>query len=263
MPRLEQLLGESSYSFLNHFFIMNKPNSDLLAAAADGTGLRLRGGYSRRRFLGFAGLLTGAGFVSLQACNNDDDTTPGPTDDGVNLGSGDTGVLNYAYALEQLEAAFYTEVLRNPYTGLTGSEEEAMLRDVRDHEIAHREFLKAALGNSAIPDLQVDFSRVNFSSRDSVLMTAMTFEDLGVQAYNGAGKLLTSADNLLLAGKIVSVEARHAAYIRDLIQPGSFADTSIIEPTTRADYGKSPTEVLAAADPFIVTKINASALPTD
>ena len=26
----------------------------------------------------------------------------------ADLGSGDTGVLNYAYALEQLEAAFYT-----------------------------------------------------------------------------------------------------------------------------------------------------------
>jgi hypothetical protein len=31
----------------------------------------------------------------------------------VDLGAGDTGVLNYAYALEQLEAAFYTEVWSN------------------------------------------------------------------------------------------------------------------------------------------------------
>ena len=31
----------------------------------------------------------------------------------IDLGAGDTGVLNYAYALEQLEAAFYTEVWSN------------------------------------------------------------------------------------------------------------------------------------------------------
>ena len=29
----------------------------------------------------------------------------------ADLGSGDTGVLDYAYALEQLEAAFYSQVV--------------------------------------------------------------------------------------------------------------------------------------------------------
>lgn len=86
----------------------------------------------------------------------------------------------------------------------------------------------AALGNNAIRDLEVDFSTINFTSRDSVLGTAKAFEDLGVSAYNGAGRYIASADYLLLAGKIVSVEARHAAYIRDLISNGSFADSTVI-----------------------------------
>jgi hypothetical protein len=30
------------------------------------------------------------------------------------LGEGDIGVLNYAYALEQVEAAFYTKVTASP-----------------------------------------------------------------------------------------------------------------------------------------------------
>ncbi len=38
------------------------------------------------------------------------------------LGSGDTGVLNYAYALEQLEAAFYTQAVKTPYKGITKAE---------------------------------------------------------------------------------------------------------------------------------------------
>ena len=37
----------------------------------------------------------------------------------VDLGSGDTGVLNYAYALEQLEAAFYTQLLAAPYSRMS------------------------------------------------------------------------------------------------------------------------------------------------
>ena len=50
-----------------------------------------------------------------------------------------------------------------------------------------------------------------------VLTTARTFEDLGVSAYNGAGQLLALSPFLNHAGKIVSVEARHAATIRNLL----------------------------------------------
>ena len=39
---------------------------------------------------------------------------------------------------------------------------------------------------------------------------------------------IDAADYLTLAGKIASVEARHAALIRDLISNGSFADSTVI-----------------------------------
>lgn len=54
---------------------------------------------------------------------------------------------------------------------------------------------------------------VNFNNRTSVLQTAMSFEDLGVTAYNGAGPLLTSRNFLRVAGRIASVEARHASFL--------------------------------------------------
>jgi hypothetical protein len=134
------------------------------------------------------------------------------------------------------------------------------LTDVRDHEIAHREFFKAALGAKAIQGLEVNFSSIDFTSRTSVLGTAMAFEDLGVTAYNGAGGLLKSADYLLLAGKIVSVEARHAALIRDLINPGSFADASAVD-ANGLDKARTPLEVLQIAGSYIKTKINPNNLP--
>ncbi|RYY86230.1 MAG: ferritin-like domain-containing protein [Chitinophagaceae bacterium] len=213
----------------------------------------------RRKFLLFSGAAA-ATLVFGQACKKKDDPVT-PMANAVNLGSGDTGVLNYAYALEQLEAAFYTQVMLTPFAGMSALEAE-YLRDIRDHEIAHRDFFKAALGSNAIPDLQVNFSSINFSSRDSVLPTAKAFEDLGVSAYNGAGKLLTSADYLTLAGKIVSVEARHAALIRDLITNGSFANGEVID-ANGLDKSRTPAEVLAIAGAYVTTPINASNLPTN
>jgi hypothetical protein len=156
--------------------------------------------------------------------------------------------------------------MATPYASMPAMEAE-YLKDIRDHEVAHREFFAAALGNDKIANLEVDFSSVNFGSRDSVLGTAKAFEDLGVSAYNGAGKLLQSADFLLLAGKIVSVEARHAALIRELITPGSFADLNSLSAlgannASALDAALNPPQVLAIAGAFVKTKINASNLPT-
>lgn len=194
----------------------------------------------------------------VAACNKDDNG--GSSNGAIDLGSGDTGILNYAYALEQLEAAFYIQVITSQYSGIS-AEETALLTDIRDHEIAHREFFKTALGSAAIPGLEVNFSSIDFSSRSSVLGTAKAFEDLGVSAYNGAGKLLASGEYLLAAGKIVSVEARHAAYIRDLLSYGSFADSSIVD-TNGLDWSQSPNDVLATASAFLISKLDASHLPT-
>lgn len=221
--------------------------------------------FSRRKFITYAGL--SATVLAAASCHKSvlEDVLDGKNPfhdqkDTVNLGSGDFGILNYAYSLEQLEAAFYTMVSKNWYAGIS-SKEKKYLEDIRDHEIVHREFFKNVLGSSAIRELEVDFSSINFNSRESVLGTAKAFEDLGVSAYNGAGELLKSADYLLLAGKIVSVEARHAATLRDLIQYGSFADNTVVN-QMGLDVFRKPPEVLKIASTYLKTKINANNLPT-
>ena len=227
---------------------------------------------SRRKFLNYAGASAGAMLVA-SSCSKELRQNPmgdthvhsegGGKDGGkavVNLGSGDIGILNFAYALEQLEAAFYIQVTATPYSGISGKEMD-YLQDIRQHEIAHREFFKNVLGENRIGGIIVDFSTINFSSRDSVLGTAKAFEDLGVSAYNGAGQLLQSPDYLLYAGKIVSVEARHAASIRDLIAYNSFADSTAVN-NMGLDLVRTPAEVLAIADTYIKTRIIANNLPT-
>ena len=168
--------------------------------------------------------------------------------------SNEIDVLNYAYALEQLEAAFYLQVVGAPQFGsIFAANEQRVLTDLRDHEVVHRDFFAAAIGPTRIPNLTPDFSAVNFGNRLSVLQTARAFEDLGVGAYNGAGRYIKTAAYLTLAGKIVSVEARHASAIRDLLNPRTGGSEGFAP--NAYDMGMTPQSVLAAADPFIVETI--------
>lgn len=228
---------------------------------------------SRRQFLKMGSLVV-AGSGLLLACSNDDDDimNPMPTGDVFDLGSGDLGILNYAYALEQLEAAFYTNVLNGSYWMNASAEEKLILEDLYKHEVIHREFFKAAITaavgsntSSVLPELEFDFSSVDFGSRESVLGTARVLEDTGVAAYNGAGSLLQTPDYLVLAGKIVSVEARHAAAIRSLFLEDNkaFAGDEIID-ENGLDLAKSPGEILTAVGQtgFVVTEFTANQLPT-
>lgn len=211
----------------------------------------------RRSFLQYAG--AGAAVVALTAAGCKKDRVI--VESGATLDfKDDFGVLNYAYALEQLEAAFYVQVASNPPTSFS-TIEKAYFQDIQFHELAHREFFKNALSTAAIGSLEVDFSSINFSDRSSVLAAAMAFEDLGVAAYNGAGVRIKSDAYLTLAGKIVSVEARHASYIRDLVNPGSFSDLTTLtalgsDPANALDGALTPDKVLAIAGKFIKTKIN-------
>jgi rubrerythrin len=232
---------------------------------------------NRRSFLQYTGAGVAASALLFSGCDDDDDATMGGTTPAgtVNLGSGDVGILNYAYALEQLEAAFYTAVVALPNfsTLFPSAVERQVLTDIRNHEVAHREFFKAAITSAAaaqiIPALTPNLPASALASRTSILATAKTFEDLGVAAYNGAGKLITNPTYLGLAGKIVSVEARHAAEIRDMIENGTFAsgDSGIIPgrmivDANGLDVALMPMQVLAAAQPFIKETINGSNLPT-
>jgi hypothetical protein len=228
----------------------------------------------RRDFLKWTGASALAA-VGLAACSDETDLRTiteietdtvisiqppaAPTFPAVTLNfANDFGVLNYAYALEQLEAAFYTAVVgSSTFAATFSASEQRVLTDLRDHEIIHREFFKAALATNAIPALTFNLSAVNLASRLSVLNAARDFEDLGVGAYNGAGRYLASADFLTLAGKIVSVEARHAAAIRDILAPrtGSFAPQAF-------DPALTPAQVLGVAAPFVRNSITLTNVPS-
>lgn len=175
----------------------------------------------------------------------------------IDFSKGDIAVLQFAYALEQLEADFYTKVVAAFGSSNLTAAEKAVMQDIKYHEVLHRELFKAAIGAANGFTATTTYPGVTFTDRLSVLNTAKTFEDLGVAAYNGAAQYLVSADYLTLAGKIVSVEARHASAIRDLINPksGDFAPSTF-------DDAFRPSKVAASAQGFIVDKLTFTNAPT-
>jgi hypothetical protein len=143
----------------------------------------------------------------------------------------DVKVANFALLFEYLQAAFYEEA-----SAQEGLDEELseFVAAVREHERAHVDLLKGFLGTAADPEPSFQFEDV-FSDSGTVAATAVTLEDLGVSAYNGQATNLTP-DALAAAASIVSVDARHAAWIRAIVgkQPAP-------DPT---DTPKSQAEVL-------------------
>jgi hypothetical protein len=159
---------------------------DILRVAVAGSGGLFLGGIAVERMLGATGAAPSA--------------------------SQDRQILNYALLLEYLQAAFYAEALAH---GHLQGELREFAEVVGGHEQAHVAFLKSALGASARPKPIFQFGGAT-RSQQKFGATAQALEDAGVAAYNGQAANLTKP-TLGAAVKIVSVEGRHAAWIRDIV----------------------------------------------
>lgn len=202
---------------------------------------------TRRKFVRMLGV--GGSIVLLPsvfgACNDDDPVrvqspppppaSPPPPPPPVNSVAfdlrTDVGILRLVHALEIVEGAFYTAVVtKSNFATLFNAEEREVLLDIRNAEVIHREFLRNALGDQAVPNFSAQLNQSTLAtllaSRDSILNTSRMLESLGVAGLNGAGKYLKDVRNLLFAGKIVSVEARHLAAVRS-IQPPAGVDANL------------------------------------
>jgi rubrerythrin len=126
--------------------------------------------------------------------------------------SSDIAILNFALTLEYLEAAFYAEA--NKMGALSG-ETKLFARVVGAHEAAHVAALKQVLGSAAVKKPKFDF-RGTTESAAKFKATAQTLEDTGVKAYKGQAPKIKNDTVLAAALAIHSVEARHAAWIREI-----------------------------------------------
>jgi rubrerythrin len=121
----------------------------------------------------------------------------------------DRKILNFALLLEYIESAFYSEAIAKG--GLSGDLLE-YASAVREHERAHVAFLKRALGESARKKPTLEFGEATVDPA-KFTASAIALEETVIAAYNGQAANLTKP-TLAAAAKIVSVEARHAGWIR-------------------------------------------------
>jgi Ferritin-like domain len=128
----------------------------------------------------------------------------------------DVKILNFALTLEYLEAAFYAEAVgRGIYSGSVLN----FAQVVASHEATHVATLKAALGSKAVAKPSCDFQGTTKQWK-TFLRTAKVLEDTGVAAYQGQAPRIHQNAVLGPAAAILAVEARHAAWVRDLLYAG-------------------------------------------
>lgn len=209
---------------------------------------------SRRKFLGYAGGIAGAGML-ISSCKKDDDDIITDTS-AIDLGSNDKGLTNLMFVSQQVEADFYAAVMATPFSGMDGREKE-LIEDIYNHEIAQREYLRNYLqGDGTV--VTTDFSSVTFSNRANVLSNAELIENLVVALFNEIGRLYAFSDNAALVAKLASVEARHAATISNMATKGSFFGS--VE-ANGSEPGMLPSNAVIALNKFLVTKVAGNNLP--
>jgi rubrerythrin len=123
----------------------------------------------------------------------------------------DREILTYGLLMERLQAAFYAAALAG---GKLTGEARQFAQVVGAEEQAHVKYLTAALGPSAGASPRFSFGD-SATDPAKFITTAISLEETGLGVYNGQAVSLTPK-TLAAAARIVSVEARHAAWARAL-----------------------------------------------
>jgi hypothetical protein len=180
------------------------------------------GAYPRREL--FGGALVGAAVVAGVSLFGRAGTVLGASSAGQ-----DVRILNLVLRLEYTESAFYAEALRN---GILRGKLHQYAQAAQQHEQDHVRFLRQALGGKAVARPGFSFGRAT-RDPDAFTRAAIKLEDLAVAGYNGQATNLSPAA-LAAAATIVSVEARHAAWIR-AISGRVAAPEPVDKPVTAAE----------------------------
>lgn len=164
------------------------------------------------------------------------------------------GVLQFALLLENFEAELYKAVLGSsavpafnaafaPVRATFTPTEVATVTLLRDHEIKHVNFLRAAItgaGGTPVtydPAATFDFTGGRGSRTgpfapatvDKLFLLAATqgIEDTGVRAYKGQAGFLLGTRTLQEALRIHSLEAKHAARVRRMRRTANPSGTAV------------------------------------
>ena len=162
-------------------------------------------GMSRGAFLVRGALATGAAYGAASVA-------PWVTRAMAQDGGGDVEILNFALTLEYLEADFYKQAGKLSLKG----DYKSLAKEFGANEQEHVDALIATIGQLGGKPVKSPTFAFGLKSQSDFEKLAVTLEDTGVSAYNGAAPMIESKEVLGAAGSIVQVEARHAAALRYL-----------------------------------------------
>jgi Ferritin-like domain len=124
----------------------------------------------------------------------------------------DVRILNYLLLLEYLQEGLYAEAQE---AGALKGELSRFAQVAGAHERQHVAALRGLLGGNADSKPEFDFGDAAHDQA-KFAAAALTLEETAAAAYIGQAANLTDA-RIIDVARIVAVEARHAAWIRDLV----------------------------------------------
>jgi hypothetical protein len=190
-----------------------------------------RGSFLRKAAIGGGAMLSGGAILGALAPEALAGGAP-PT----SFGKGDIGILNYALTLEYLERAFYNEATSGGK--IKDAALQKFLKTTTRDERAHVAFLKKALGKHAVKEPKFDFKGI---PKDQAKFAAVAdvLENTGVHAYLGQLGNIKGVAYVEAAASIVTIEARHAGAIGEILKSGKIA------PNGPFDKGYTAKKILA------------------
>ena len=123
----------------------------------------------------------------------------------------DAKILQLVLQLEYMQVAFYSQALAQ---GSLKGDLREFARAALVHERQHLAAIRKALGAKAGPKPTFEFGGQTKTAA-AFTRAAIDLEDIAVAGYNGQAANLTKG-TLASAAEIVSVEARHAAWVRSI-----------------------------------------------
>ncbi len=224
----------------------------------------------RRNFFKLSGgfAVGAAGGAVLSACGSSagDAIAQNPP-----TANADVDILNFALQLEYLEAQFYSFAAFGtglPQGSLSGTGTQGAViggrqvaftdplvrryaNEIAQDEVAHVNFLRTALGTSAVAQPAIDVGGTDpngafstaaraaglvgpgqafdpYASDEAFLLGAFIFEDVGVTLYKGASPLVTSKVFLEAAAGLLAAEAYHAGLVRTVLSAKGVAIPSLL-----------------------------------
>jgi rubrerythrin len=172
---------------------------DALGEVFDALHGSTRAGFLRSAVLGGAAMLTALAAPSDAAA----DVT-------------DTEILQFALRFERLQATFYTQAEELGTIARMSAAKRAWARTLGAHERAHVRIIKKVLGPKAEPRPFFDFGEDNETDA-AFTRTAVAMEDLTVALLTGVMPHVSDRGLAAALFGLMTVEARHAAWARNIV----------------------------------------------